>query len=107
MTKPVRTEYLSEFFRPGVFRASALFWVIEANEVATTVEFLSYWKFKHGVLECTALWTLRDSDGTVVAHRQEVITQVRGHTVAVKEMLSGSGTRPIRRQPRIRAVRRS
>lgn len=83
--------YLSEFDRPGVYRAEGIFWVRNGSSGSTSIEFLNYWLIKRAISEVAVVATVRDLAGSVVARQQISVAEARAFCVETAELLSQVG----------------
>lgn len=91
MTRRAYSNYLSDFNRPFVYRASALFWAVRRDDADTSVEFLNFWKLKRNVPEVGIVVTLRDLDGELRLKESFVARESKAFSISVRDLLAQAG----------------
>lgn len=77
-----------------IFRASAIFPVINAEEISTRLIFLSYWHIKRNIQDITQLTTLRDEKGSVLYRDVSEIKESKAFRIELKDLLASCNHDP-------------
>ena len=73
--------------RKPVYRASAVFPVIESYDLHTKILFMGYWLIKRSINELGFLISLRNQDGTLILRQNKRITSSRAHEIEINDLL--------------------
>lgn len=71
----------------GVFRASAIFPVIERAEISTRLLFVGYWILKRKIAEIGRVATLRNQEGEILKRTFETICEPKAFQITAQELL--------------------
>lgn len=80
-----------EMQKASILRSSAVFYVLQSDEVSTEFLLFNYWLHKRGIKDLTLVLTLRDTGGSVVYRGSELLGFLGARTVTVAELLQHAG----------------
>ena len=76
-----------ELTRKPIFRASAIFPVVQNENYTSRITFLSYWLLKRQILEVGLLITLRDKTGNILKRDYVTINKAKTYSIELNSIL--------------------
>ena len=70
-----------------ILRSSAIFPVIHNQYYTSSIHFLGYWILKRNIPEITLVITLRNSNGTILLRKTQIIDNAKAFSIIVKDLL--------------------
>jgi len=77
-----------EITKKPVLRSSAIFPVVYNQNYSSSIHFLGYWFLKREIPEVTLVVTLRNSDGTTLLRKLEVINNTKAFLISLRDLLN-------------------
>jgi hypothetical protein len=73
-----------------VFRSSAIFPAFKRQDITTRLLFLGYWMLKRSIKQLSAVVTVRDASGKIIARSNLIIDKATCYRIELDELLSQS-----------------
>jgi len=77
-----------------VFRSSAIFPVLQQEGISSRILFMGYWILKRHIKEISAIATLRNAAGEVLARSTFLIQEAKTYRIELNSLLSQAGHHP-------------
>lgn len=74
-----------------IFRSSAIFPVIQQKEISSRILFMGYWILKRNIREISAVVTLRNVEGAILARSTLLILEAKTYRVELADELERAG----------------